>query len=45
MLMRMSALPPVSQERARAGVPQPLTGGRIAGSGHGDGPTARGAPQ
>jgi hypothetical protein len=45
MLMRMSALPPVCQERAGAGVPQPFAGGRIAGSGHGDEPTARGAPQ
>ena len=45
MLMRMSALPPACQERAAAGMPQPLASGRFAGSGHGDGPTARGAPQ
>jgi hypothetical protein len=45
MLMRLSALPPVGQERAGAGVPQPLAASRIAGSGHGDEPTAGGAPQ
>jgi len=45
MLLRVSALPPVWQERVWAGVPQPLAASRIAGSGHGDGPTARGAPQ
>ena len=45
MLMRMSALPPACLERARAGMAQPLAGGRFAGCGHGDVLTARGAPQ
>ena len=45
MLMRMSALPPVRQELARAGKPKPLARGRIAGSEHGDGLTTSGTPQ
>ena len=45
MFMRMSALPPICQQRAWADALQPLAGGRIVGRRHPDGPTARGALQ